>query len=230
MSSGASTYLEIHQNYNVGWVATVNGKKLQPIILDGWQQGYIVPGGSGVVVHLKFKPENLYLGGLIVGALGVLLLGLLLLFGFRRASRVGRWGAEDPAVLAWNKTIPSWTLIVLAALATFTIGGPLALVVVPLVVVARRWPQALPWVAVTGMVAVGVLSAVNPGNGALSHVGSFGPWAQTAAVISIAAALIPVRSHLQRRPRGTTLGAGDGAKTEEDPLASVSAEPGGIIS
>jgi arabinofuranan 3-O-arabinosyltransferase len=226
MSSGASTYLELHQNYNVGWIATVNGKKLQAITLDGWQQGYIVPAGSGEVVHLKFKPENLYLGGLIVGALGVLILGLLMVFGFRRASRVGGWGAKDPAVLAWNKTIPSWALLVLSALVIFTIGGPIALVVVPLFVVARRWPQALPWVAVTGMVAVGVLSAVNPGNGALSHLGSFGPWAQTAAVISVAAVLIPVRSHLQRRPRRTTLNKSDSAKAEEDPLASVSAEPG----
>jgi arabinofuranan 3-O-arabinosyltransferase len=226
MSAGASTYLELHQNYDVGWVATVNGRKLKPITLDGWQQGYIVPAGSGEVVHLKFQPESLYLGGLIIGALGVLLLGLLLLFGLRRASRVGRWGAEDPAVVAWNKTVPSWALIVLSAIVIFTIGGPIVLVVVPLVVVARRWPQALPWVAVTGMVVVGVLSAVNPGNGALSHNGSFGPWAQAAAVISLAAVLMPVRPHLQRRPRGTTLDESDGANTEEDPLASVSAEPG----
>ena len=40
---GAASYLEIHENDNPGWAATLNGQTLTPVRLDGWQQAFIVP-------------------------------------------------------------------------------------------------------------------------------------------------------------------------------------------
>ena len=79
VAPGAASYLELHQNANAGWTATLNGKTLRPARLDGWQQGFIVPAGKGGVVTLTFKPVKFYHVWIILsaaGALGLLLAGL----------------------------------------------------------------------------------------------------------------------------------------------------------
>ena len=42
---GPASYLEVHENYNAGWAATLNGHALRAVYLDGWQQGFVVPAG-----------------------------------------------------------------------------------------------------------------------------------------------------------------------------------------
>jgi arabinofuranan 3-O-arabinosyltransferase len=189
---GAASYLEVHQNFNSGWIATMNGKRLPPIILDGWQQGYLLPAGAGGVVHMTFQPESLYLLGLLVGAGGVVVLCLLVLLSLRRRSRFGRWGGSYEPVDAWSPSISAVVAAILCALVIFIIGGPVALAVPLLLVVGRLQPRLLPWLAATGMICVGLLSAHEVGNGAQSAIGAFGTWAQLAAVLAIAAVLTPV--------------------------------------
>jgi arabinofuranan 3-O-arabinosyltransferase len=74
---GAQSYLEVHQNASAGWVATLDGKRLQPVTLDGWQQGYLVPAGQGGVVSMTFSPARVYHLGLAVSALLVVVLLVL---------------------------------------------------------------------------------------------------------------------------------------------------------
>ena len=57
---GAASYLEVHENYNPGWAAALNGQKLTPVRLDGWQQGFIVPTGPGGTITLSFRPTAAY--------------------------------------------------------------------------------------------------------------------------------------------------------------------------
>ena len=205
---GSQSYLELHQNFNKGWVATLNGQTLRPIVLDGWQQGYVVPAGSRGVVNLTFQPEALYLAGLFVGGLGILLLILLLVLCLRRVTRFGVWGTETAEAPRWTGAIPSWLLIVACALVIFSVGGPVVLAVPILVVVARFWPRRLPWIALTGMVAAGLVSAWHIGNGAQSGIGAYGAWAQLAALLSIGAVLAsivfdePHRDKLNQPERG----------------------------
>ncbi len=45
IGAGAASYLEVHENYNQGWAATLNGRPLAAVRLDGWQQGFVVPAG-----------------------------------------------------------------------------------------------------------------------------------------------------------------------------------------
>ena len=199
---GEQSYLEVHQNVNSGWVATLNGQKLQPITLDGWQQGFVVPAGSGGEVRMTYQPENLYLSGLFVGGLGVLLLLVLLVLSYKGKTRVGQWGTGSEATAAWQTALPAWLSVAVPAIVIFIVGGPLVLLVPVLIVVARRWPHALPWIALAGMGVAGVVSAANPGTGAQSGAGAFSPWAQAAAVLSIAAVLTPIILG-SRRDQGT---------------------------
>jgi arabinofuranan 3-O-arabinosyltransferase len=216
---GVQSYLEVHQNFNTGWVATLNGQALRPIELDGWQQGFVLPGGSGGQVRMTYRPETLYLGGLIVGVLGVLLLLVLLALSFKGTGRLGRWGADSEAAVPWLGTIRVWILIAVPAIVMFIVGGPVVLTVPILVVLARRWPRVLPWIALAGMLVAGIVSAWHVGTGAQSGIGAFGRWAQLAALVSIAAVLIPVPSRAEGASGNGVLHQGNGEVPE--PTRSV---------
>ncbi|MEV1289417.1 alpha-(1-_3)-arabinofuranosyltransferase [Micromonospora sp. NPDC049679] len=72
--------LALRENTNPGWRATAAGKTLVPIVVDGWQQGWVVPAGVGGPVVLSFTPDTPYRTGLVAGAglvAGVLLLAVL---------------------------------------------------------------------------------------------------------------------------------------------------------
>ena len=84
---GAASYLEVHQNANPGWTASLDGRTLMPVRLDGWQQGFVVPAGSGGVVTLTFQPVKFYHVWIILSAAGVLVL-LLVATARRRRRRV----------------------------------------------------------------------------------------------------------------------------------------------
>jgi arabinofuranan 3-O-arabinosyltransferase len=62
--------LAVTQSVNPGWVATLHGKRLRSVEVDGWMQGWRVPAGSRGVVELRFSPQVPYLVGLF-GGLGV---------------------------------------------------------------------------------------------------------------------------------------------------------------
>ena len=70
--SGPSV-LVLPQNFNDGWVATAGGKELKPQRGDGWKQGWQVPGGDPVTVHVDYRPAGTFRVALGAGAVGVLL-------------------------------------------------------------------------------------------------------------------------------------------------------------
>jgi len=202
ITSGPATYLEVHQNFNAGWTATLDGKTLTPIRLDGWQQGYLVPAGRGGTVQLTFGPERTYLLSLALGALGVILL-LLIAFGVIGRRRRASLEPSPP----WNKQVPFWLSIGLASGVVFVIGGPVVLVVPVLVFIGSRRPTWLPWVAFVGMTAAGVVAALNPGTGALSRIGAFSAPAQVCALIALSAVLVPIanwRSKAKEEPNSVS--------------------------
>jgi arabinofuranan 3-O-arabinosyltransferase len=213
IAPGASDYLEVHENFDAGWVATLDGKQLRPIVLDGWQQGFIVPAGAGGLIHLTFKPEGLYLIGLGVGALGVLLFLGLLVFGRRlRRANETLTNAEE-----WVRPISRWIVLAGVTAAVFVIGGPIA-IAVPILFVVGRWRQdMLPWIAAGAMVVAGIVSAIRPGTGAQSGVGAFSSYAQIAAVVAVVAVLVPAGrlEWFRRSRRHARLGGGDDSEGHE---------------
>jgi arabinofuranan 3-O-arabinosyltransferase len=84
---GSASTLVLAQNFNDGWRAELDGTTLEPQRVDGWQQGWRLPEGAGGTVHLTYTPQKAYATGLVVGAVGVLLVLLAALLPPRRRRR-----------------------------------------------------------------------------------------------------------------------------------------------
>ncbi|WP_327029923.1 alpha-(1-_3)-arabinofuranosyltransferase [Micromonospora sp. NBC_01740] len=72
--------LALRENANPGWEATAGGERLTPFVVDGWQQGWLVPAGFSGEVLLRFAPDDGYVLALGAGAIalgGVALAALL---------------------------------------------------------------------------------------------------------------------------------------------------------
>ncbi len=184
VSAGAATYLEVSQNYNPGWVATFENRTLAPVRLDGWQQGWVVPAGTSGTVTMTFTPDRAYRQGLLLGALFLVLLALLALLPGRRESA----GPSRP-----RRPPSRWILAAVAGMATVCIGGWLALALVPLVAVARRWgTTAVAAVAGVSFMAAGIIVAWDPSAVPGPRIGAFGGPAQVASVLALCAVLSAV--------------------------------------
>jgi arabinofuranan 3-O-arabinosyltransferase len=93
--------LTVAQNFSDGWEAyDGSGRKLVPIRIGGWQQGWLVPAGSEQVVTAHFKPDRTYRAGLLVGLVAfVCVAGLAI--GSRRARRGGHRLREGSRLAPW---------------------------------------------------------------------------------------------------------------------------------
>jgi arabinofuranan 3-O-arabinosyltransferase len=191
---GPASYVEVHQNANPGWVATLAGQPLTAVQLDGWQQGFVVPAGRGGVVTMTFAPATFYHLWIILSALGVVTLlavairaGRMPAFGPEPAPAGRRYAGLSPAVLA---SAGAWAGLGALGVLMLAVGGPVALAVPILAVLAWRRPRWLPLLACAGLLAAGVLTALAAGP-AVTGSGAFGAPAQACALIALAAALTP---------------------------------------
>jgi arabinofuranan 3-O-arabinosyltransferase len=181
---GVASYVEVHENYNPGWAASLNGQALTPVRLDGWQQGFVVPAGAGGAITLTFRPTATYHLALIASLLAAAILLALTAWSFLAAGQggatmMGAGGERRGRRRAWIGVVGVTALILVA-------GGVVALVVPVLAWLAGR--VRLPVLAFGAMVASGLLAAVRPfGTGLL---GPFGWPAQACALVALAAALI----------------------------------------
>jgi arabinofuranan 3-O-arabinosyltransferase len=90
--------LTVAQNFNKGWTARDGrGTELASIRLDGWKQGWVLPGGPATVVTARFTPDSWYRGGLLVGLLALLCAAALVPLSRRRPSGVAERPAPDEA-------------------------------------------------------------------------------------------------------------------------------------
>jgi arabinofuranan 3-O-arabinosyltransferase len=226
---GAASYLEVHENYNPGWAAALNGRELTPVRLDGWQQGFIVPAGLGGTITLSFRPAAAYHLALVVSMLAVAILLAITAWSFivwprREAGPDAGEGSSRAVPHGWSSPPPpaaacaslgghgrAWLGVLGVAALIFVAGGPAALTV-PLLaclawlplrppgrMTAQDPPARLPWLAFAGLVASGLLSAARPFGAGL--LGPFGGPAQACALVALAAALTPaVAVPVRRRP------------------------------
>ena len=180
VSKGPATYIVIAQNFNSSWHASLANQTLKSVRVDGWEQGYLVPAGAAGTVSLTVQANTSFELLLVMG--GLLLVGLLLLalMPSRRAS---------PAVVAPRGT-PFWLMLGACVAALVLISGPLALVLAPLVLIARRWgPAPLAITAFVAIVAAGIAAAWHPASLIYTGAGAFGRPAQIASVVAFAAVL-----------------------------------------
>ncbi len=218
VGAGTASYLELHQNANAGWTATLNGRTLRPVRLDGWQQGFVVPAGNGGVVTLTFKPVKFYHVWIILSVVGALLLLMTALGGRRRETVREQLGSvreqmdgpspgarvpTDVPAARVSTDVPAarvptdvqqqrarWLALLALTVGMAIVGGPVALVVPVVAVLARRWPSWFVGLAAAGMLVAGVLTAA-AAHPALLGTGAFGAAAQVCALVALTCALMP---------------------------------------
>ncbi|MFJ7899238.1 alpha-(1-_3)-arabinofuranosyltransferase family protein [Streptomyces sp. NPDC096198] len=185
VGSGTASYLTTYENYNKGWKATLNGRKLTPVRLDGWQQGWRIPAGAGGTVTLSYGPTTAYRAGLIGGGAAVAVLVFLALGRRRPAS------PEGPPVVPPDAGI--WLGAVVPTVVGIVIAGPLALLVPLLALLARRRHTLLVPLAFLALAGAGIAAATGAGSPPGSGRGAFGPVAQLFALVGLFAGLVGVR-------------------------------------
>ena len=184
LDAGPATYIQVAQNFTRGWVATLNGRSLTPVRLDGWEQGWIVPAGAAGTMTMTFAPDHSFRLALLLGALLLVLLAVLALAGGNRSPR---------KPVGPRKQLRGWVLLPVAVLIGLSVGGWVAVALLPLIVVAWRWGSTP--VAVTAGVAfaaAGVIVALDTNTVPSVHAGAFGAPAQIASVVALCALLSAV--------------------------------------
>ncbi|MGW7083532.1 alpha-(1-_3)-arabinofuranosyltransferase domain-containing protein [Streptomyces sp. NPDC054871] len=199
VGAGSASYLSTYENINDGWKATLNGKELSSVRLDGWQQGFLVPKGEGGTVKLSYEPSRIYEIGLIGGGVGVLALIALVLIRRREPNPDG----PDMAPPAPGLILGTVALTLVAAV----IAGWFALLVPALALLAWRRHALLVPLAFVAMAGAGIAAAVGAGEPAAADEGAFSPAAQLLALIALFAALVSVRGAAPAAPAAS--GSGD---------------------
>ncbi|WP_206615835.1 alpha-(1-_3)-arabinofuranosyltransferase [Rhodococcus xishaensis] len=164
-ASGADRLVVVPESTNVGWVATApDGTELQPIVVDGWQQGWIVPAGTEGTVTLTFPTDRWYRAGIAFGLLLLIPLALLALVPRRRATDPG------PPPRPWRSTwAAALGVVAVAGVVAGPVGAATALGVAACALGLSRWRGAV--FAVRVMAATAGLSLVTA-----SVLLSTGPW------------------------------------------------------
>jgi arabinofuranan 3-O-arabinosyltransferase len=92
VSAPQQSYLVVDQNFNAGWQASIAGRVLRPIQLDGWKQAWLLPAGTDGTVTMTFLPDAPYRLSIFAG---LALLAALIVFAVVPLRRRRR--RKDPA-------------------------------------------------------------------------------------------------------------------------------------
>ncbi|MCP2159631.1 arabinofuranan 3-O-arabinosyltransferase [Williamsia serinedens] len=194
--SSAERVFVVPESTNTGWHATLDGRSLTPIVVNGWQQGWVVPAGTSGTLRLDYPLDKPYRLALLIGLLAVAALVVAALWPDRRRRDVGApIGAPRAPVLG----------AVGAGLALVVFGGWVGVAVGAIVAPAalllrRRRPRAVPLV-VAGAFGLGVAGlSWGPWASGDPYTG-FDWWVTLPALVAVAALATVVLSPPRSRPR-----------------------------
>lgn len=202
IGAGDAAIVATTENANDGWTATLDGEALDPIQVDGWRQGWRVPAGQGGTIELRYGPGTAQRAGLALGLLALVGLVLAAVVPPRRRPATG-WA--PPVDRSW----PTWATVGLIVVAGVALGGPIALVAVPLVLLPRR-DRWLPWVAAASMALAGLVVLAQPGADVGDSTGTFSGPAQAFAVLAIVAVAVALPPDRRRAPSTPSTPGPDG--------------------
>ena len=111
--------LALPHGFNAGWVAEDSaGQTFEPLTVDGWKQGFVIPAGTDGKVTLRFAPQQAHLAGLALGPLVALIAVMCLLL--TRKSEVTFVEAQSDAA-ELDSADQSWKFIPM--LSVVAVGG-----------------------------------------------------------------------------------------------------------
>jgi arabinofuranan 3-O-arabinosyltransferase len=159
----AAALVVVHENANPGWQATLDGHRLTAVMVDGWEQAFVVPAAADGTVLITFAAQTGFSIGLGVGAVAVLAL-LWLAF--------GRRGKPDEAPALRDGRLPRTLLGAGFGGAVVLLAGPVGLLAVTVVaigalLVGRGLRRAVPILVATPVLIGGIAVALS------SNVGVF---------------------------------------------------------
>ncbi|WP_460716444.1 alpha-(1-_3)-arabinofuranosyltransferase domain-containing protein [Nocardioides dilutus] len=145
LGAGSASVVSFPENFNRGWVAKLDGRMLEPIRVDGWQQGWQVPEGEGGELEMVFQPQGAYT---VILVLGLVVSGSVLLLGLLLTLRLA-WSPGRRRELAWqlNSSEPSRAALALGWLLVLAVTGPVVAGALVLGLLAVRWtyPRRRGW-------------------------------------------------------------------------------------
>jgi arabinofuranan 3-O-arabinosyltransferase len=210
VGEGPASILATTENANDGWTARfqadasgdpLDGVALEPIVVDGWRQGWRVPEGGSGRVELTFGPGRIHRAGLALG--GVALLGLVMVAigaaapGRRRTSpataglparSVDRRARATVAVLAVGAGVALSPVALAIGLAIGLAAGAMASAVGRRASADRpTFPIGLGVVAAASALGAGAVALAGAGVGIYGTTGTFSGPAQVLATLAILA-------------------------------------------
>jgi arabinofuranan 3-O-arabinosyltransferase len=198
--------LLVRENRNPGWSASLGGRVLEPVVVDGWQQAWVLPAGGPGEVELTFRPDTTYRSALAGGALLLALLAVLALVRGRadwRQSRPARPGRLLVLVLGGAALwlVADWWGVLGAAAAVLVVR-----------VVPRRLRLVAGAVAAgAAMAAAAAVLAAHPWGDPAYNGNSALPQAMVVAALALLLAATTWSTEVARSGRNPALEAEDGA-------------------
>ena len=114
-NSSADQLIVNPESTSIGWIATApDGSELTPVVVNGWQQGWIVPAGTAGTVTIDFPSDRWYR----LGIFGGLVLLIPLLFAALVPTRREPKSLTPPR--PWRSVAAGWVGVLAAAT---VIGG-----------------------------------------------------------------------------------------------------------
>jgi arabinofuranan 3-O-arabinosyltransferase len=174
------------ENANPGWEATQGGTSLASVVVDGWQQGWVVDG-STEPVRATFAPDRGYRLGLAVGAgLFVLLLALALV-------PARRWPGTDLAPIGPARMRPVVLLgtgLLGAGLLGGWVGAGCLVVAMAMATVARRSEhEVFPWLVGSLPLVAATAYFVRPWGSVSGWAGAL-TWPHYLVVLTVSAVVV----------------------------------------
>lgn len=166
LSTTEESLLALHYGFNEGWEArTESGVKLEPVEVDGWRQGFIVPAAFTGGLIIEFGPQRAHIAGLGMGALGVLLAAIFLVLTWREEVRLVNDSTDAPARRQENRGLSVGVPLGVGALlgGVFGLMAGLLAVLVPRRMLSAAIVAALV-IAGAGMSAFGVVDKAAVGS------------------------------------------------------------------
>ncbi|ANH40067.1 Alpha-(1-_3)-arabinofuranosyltransferase [Nocardioides dokdonensis FR1436] len=201
------------ENANPGWQGEQDGQPAEPVVVDGWQQGWLLPADAQGPLALRFGPDRVYRLGLLAGALT--LLGLLVVVGVSLSPRGRATGAALPPLAA--REVRPATAAVTAVLGAGLLAGWWGALVAGATVglvalLRRRAPGGEPWLFAAPVLAATAAYAARPWGDPDGWAGTLA-WPVYLALVPVAAVLLSAGARPRRRSGWTAFRRSVGRST-----------------